>query len=94
MASGGNFFREQRRQARLSQRDVAAAVGVSQNTVSKWENDRSDPTGDHLDRLLDVLGVDRALYTARVRDDALVYAVEHIAVAMERIAAAIERRRG
>lgn len=94
MAAGGNFFRERRRQARLSQRDVADAVGVSQNTVSKWENDRSEPTGDHLARLLDVLGVDRALYTARVRDDALVYAVEHVATAIERVAAAIERLRG
>lgn len=39
---------ELRRQAGLSQEDAAAALGVSRQTISRWENGASVPTGENL----------------------------------------------
>lgn len=41
----------------LSQKDVAAAVGVSRPTVSDWVNNKKDPRGINLQRLAGFLGV-------------------------------------
>ena len=41
----------------ISQKDVAAAVGVSRPTVSDWVNNKKDPRGINLQRLAGFLGV-------------------------------------
>lgn len=43
-----NHLTELRRQAGLSQEDAAAALGVSRQTISRWENGASVPTGENL----------------------------------------------
>ena len=45
----------------LSQKQVALSVGVSQPTVSDWFNNKTDPSGDRLERLASFLGVSRAV---------------------------------
>ena len=47
----GNQLYEKRKQAGLSQRQVAHLVGVSDKAVSKWENGRAKPTTDTLRKL-------------------------------------------
>jgi len=75
----------------LTQVEVAAVVGVSQNTISKWENDGARPSGAHLTRLLAVLDVDAADYAAQLHDDAIALAIERVAAAIDRIATNLER---
>lgn len=42
---------------RLSQRMVSEALGVSDETVSRWTNGRNDPRGRNLVKLMDFLRV-------------------------------------
>ena len=52
----GSRIKKARKAAGLDQSDVAKFVGVSINTVSKWELDKAFPTpGDHLNKLAEVL---------------------------------------
>ena len=52
----GSRIKKARKAAGLDQSDVATYVGVSVNTVSKWELDKAFPTpGDHLNKLSEVL---------------------------------------
>lgn len=44
----------------VTQADLAAAVGVSAATVSRWEADLAEPTTASLARLAAVLGVTRS----------------------------------
>jgi transcriptional regulator with XRE-family HTH domain len=53
MASGR--AREVRERARLSQAEVAEAVGVTQPTVAGWESGRRKPHGDRAARYADLL---------------------------------------
>lgn len=50
-----NRIAELRKLNNLSQRELASAVGVSDISVSKWENGKSYPTGENLQRLAEVL---------------------------------------
>lgn len=47
----GNFVYKKRKQAGLSQAQLAECVGVSNKAVSKWENGRAKPTTDVLRKL-------------------------------------------
>lgn len=40
----GNKIRELRTQRRMSQTDLGKALNVSQQTVTKWENSRAEPS--------------------------------------------------
>ena len=53
----GNYIYEKRRAASLSQRQLAALLGVSDKAVSKWENGKAKPTTDTLRRLAEILSV-------------------------------------
>ena len=53
----GNYIFELRRKAGLSQTELAAAVGVTNKSVSKWENGRSKPTTAVLSKLSALFGV-------------------------------------
>ena len=43
--------------AGLSQKEVAKSLGVSNKTVSSWENGKTFPKGDKILKLCDLYGV-------------------------------------
>lgn len=53
-----NIVKELRERAGLQQKEVALAVGVSYPTVSEWEHNKKDPSGDRLRKLSDLFRVD------------------------------------
>lgn len=53
-----NIIKELRRKAGLQQQELAAMVGVSAPTVSEWEHNKKDPTGERLKKLAEIFGVD------------------------------------
>jgi transcriptional regulator with XRE-family HTH domain len=55
----GHRIAAARRKAGFTQDEVAAAAGVHQKTVSRWENDHQVPVGDQLDRLAEFLHLTR-----------------------------------
>jgi transcriptional regulator with XRE-family HTH domain len=55
----GHRIAAARRKAGFTQEEVAAAAGVHQKTVSRWENDHQVPVGDQLDRLAEYLHLTR-----------------------------------
>lgn len=50
-----NRIAELRKLNNLSQRELANAVGVSDISVSKWENGKTYPTGENLRKLAEIL---------------------------------------
>jgi transcriptional regulator with XRE-family HTH domain len=53
----GRKIADARRNARLTQNDLAARVGVTAQAVSKWETGRSCPDIAILDEIADALGI-------------------------------------
>ena len=43
--------------AGVEQKELAAAIGVSQPTVSDWKRNKKDPKGDNLKKVADFFGV-------------------------------------
>ena len=54
----GERISELRKKQKISQVQLAKALGVSRQAVSKWENDQTSPDTINLIRLADVLGTD------------------------------------
>lgn len=52
-----NRVRDLRLQAGMQQKELAVAVGVSRPTVSEWEHQKKDPTGERLKKLAELFGV-------------------------------------
>lgn len=52
-----NIVKELRKRAGLGQKEVAAMIGVAQPTVSEWENQKKDPSGERLQKLSEIFGV-------------------------------------
>jgi transcriptional regulator with XRE-family HTH domain len=52
-----NRFKEARIKLGMGQKEVAAAMGVTQPTVSAWEADAKTPAADNLSKLSDLYGV-------------------------------------
>ena len=50
-------IREARIAKGLTQKDLARRMGVDRSTVTKWENDQSNPKVAALSKLADALGV-------------------------------------
>lgn len=46
-----------RKEEKLSQSEIADAVGTTQKSVSKWENKKTEPSIDDLWKLADFFGV-------------------------------------
>ena len=44
----------------IVQKELASMVGVSQPTVSDWFNNKTDPSGERLEKLSQIFGVSRA----------------------------------
>lgn len=53
-----NIIRELRKKAGVQQKELSIAIGVSQPTVSDWEKNKKDPSGENLKKLADFFGVD------------------------------------
>ena len=43
--------------AGLRQTDMALSLGVDRKTVGSWENGKSMPTADKIERICDILGL-------------------------------------
>lgn len=53
-----NIVKELRKKKGVQQKELAITIGVSQPTVSEWEANKKDPSGDRLRRLAEFFGVD------------------------------------
>ena len=53
-----NLVKELRERAGIQQKELAIIAGVSRPTVSEWEHQKKDPSGERLQRLADFFGVD------------------------------------
>lgn len=53
-----NIVRELRKKKGIQQKELAIAIGVSCPTVSAWETNKKDPTGDRLKKLANYFEVD------------------------------------
>lgn len=62
---GPGLVRRARRAADLSQRDLAARLGVSQSTVARWETGQSSPTLYLVEQMLALSGGMRSSATQR-----------------------------
>ena len=52
-----NRVRELRMRAGMQQKELAMAVGIARPTVSEWEHQKKDPTGERLKRLSEIFNV-------------------------------------
>ena len=52
-----NRTKELRQRAGMQQKEVAIAIGVSRPTVSEWEHQKKDPSGDRLLKLAGLFDV-------------------------------------
>ena len=53
-----NIVRELRKKKGIQQKELAIAIGVSRPTVSEWESNKKDPTGERLRKLAEYFDVD------------------------------------
>lgn len=53
-----NIVKELRKKKGIQQKELAITIGVSQPTVSEWEANKKDPSGDRLRRLAEFFEVD------------------------------------
>lgn len=52
----GSLLRRMRERAGMTQREIAAEIGVSYSVVSKWETGAREPTQDKIDRWAEATG--------------------------------------
>ena len=53
-----NIVKELRKKAGIQQKELALIAGVAQPTVSEWELNKKDPSGERLKKLAEYFGVD------------------------------------
>ena len=53
-----NIVKELRKKKGIQQRELAQVIQVAQPTVSEWETNKKDPSGERLKRLAEYFGVD------------------------------------
>ena len=63
----GERITELRTRKNLSQGDLASALSVSRQAISKWENDQSSPDTIHLIQLADILDTEVAYLATGVK---------------------------
>ena len=56
-----NIIRELRKKAGISQKELSLLIGVSIPTVSDWEANKKDPSGERLKKLAQYFGVDEVM---------------------------------
>ncbi|WP_346345161.1 helix-turn-helix transcriptional regulator [Mucilaginibacter sp. dw_454] len=52
----GDHLRKKRIESGMLQREVAMVIGVSEDTVTSWENNRANPQGRHHPKIFAFLG--------------------------------------
>ena len=52
-----NLILQKRKERGLTQSELGAMLGISDKAVSKWERGLSMPCGEHLEKLVDLLGL-------------------------------------
>lgn len=57
MPGKGDSLRETRMRKGLTQTDLAAKVGVTQSSISQWENGRKRPSARSVSKLASILGL-------------------------------------
>ena len=57
MGNIGDLIVEKRKERGLTQAELGAMLGISGKAVSKWERGLSKPCKEHLERLIDLLGL-------------------------------------
>ena len=67
----GAFIRQQRKAARMTQRDLADAIQMDNRSVSDWERGASTPSSTALRRLARVFRIDLDEITSYLTDDQL-----------------------
>ena len=60
-----NIIKELRRKAGIKQKELAIEIGVSIPTVSDWEANKKDPSGERLKKLAEYFGVDELTVLGR-----------------------------
>ena len=53
-----NIVYELRKKKGIQQKELAIIIGVAQPTVSEWEKQKKDPSGERLKQLAEYFGVD------------------------------------
>lgn len=53
-----NIIKELRKRKGIQQKELALIIGVAQPTVSEWELQKKDPSGERLRKLAEYFGVD------------------------------------
>lgn len=56
-----NIVKELRKKKGIQQKELAIEIGVTQPTVSEWESQKKDPSGERLKKLSDYFGVDELI---------------------------------
>jgi transcriptional regulator with XRE-family HTH domain len=64
-----NIVKALRKKSGLQQQELAYMVDVSRPTVSEWENNKKDPSGERLKKLSQVFGVDELVILGVVPPD-------------------------
>jgi transcriptional regulator with XRE-family HTH domain len=52
-----SIIKRLRKNAGITQKNLASLCGVAQNTVSQWENGVATPTREHTRRLAEIFGM-------------------------------------
>ena len=60
-----NIVKELRKKKGIQQKELAIEIGVSRPTVSDWEANKKDPSGERLRRLAEYFGVDELVILGR-----------------------------
>lgn len=53
-----NIVKELRKKKGIQQKELAISIGVSRPTVSEWESNKKDPSGERLKKLAEFFDVD------------------------------------
>ena len=56
-----NRVKELRERAGMQQKELALIVGITRPTVSEWENQKKNPSGERLERLCEIFGVSKSV---------------------------------
>lgn len=56
-----NIVKELRKKAGIQQKELAISIGVSRPTVSDWESNKKDPSGERLRKLAEFFDVDELM---------------------------------
>ncbi|HET8526229.1 MAG TPA: helix-turn-helix transcriptional regulator [Actinomycetota bacterium] len=67
---GGQFVREARRRAGLSQRELASRAGTKQSSIARIERNRSSPSLQRVVELVRACGLDLEIHVVPLDEDA------------------------